>query len=468
MRRAGNLLPAVADPANLRLAFWKAARGKSAAREVATYRASLDANLERMRAGLLDGTVEVGRYHFFTIHDPKERRICAAAFDERVLHHALMNICEPVFERRLVHDTYACRKGKGRIAALGRGRHFARGHAWFLKLDVRRYFDSIDQGVMGGLLERIVKDPEVLRIFRRIIASHEVAPGKGLPIGNLTSQHFANLYLGELDHFVKEQLRVKGYVRYMDDFVLWAGDKAMLRRWHGEVDTFLRDRLLLETKPPQVNRVERGVPFLGTMLFPSCLRLDGRGRRRFAGSLRALEAAYASGSIGPAELQVRATAMVAYTETSGGTGFRRAWLARHEFGAAAMDKTTGSNRVLRGGNWNNDASNCRCANRNNNNPSNNNSNYGFRAVRSSEGSPQRERDSDPAAVLSSSVLPAWRSTKARPGPVGTAEAAPSVPGGRTPRCHGHPARGGFIQSATGILPVGISNANHGQDARGTL
>ncbi|MEI7908713.1 MAG: RNA-directed DNA polymerase [Verrucomicrobiota bacterium] len=430
MKRAGDLLEKVADPANLRLAFWKAARGKSAARDVVAYRCRLEENLAVMRTGILDGTVEVGQYHFFKIHDPKERNICAAAFPERVLHHALMNVCEPVFERRLVFDTYACRTGKGRIKALARAQHFARRHSWYLKLDVRRYFDSINHAVMKSLLERILKDQAVLDIFKHIIDSHAVRTGTGLPIGNLTSQHFANLYLGELDHHAKEMLRVPGYVRYMDDFVLWADDKATLRQWFEEVTMFVSETLKLELKPPQINRTDRGMPFLGCRTDAARLRLDARGRKRFAHKLHALESAYVSGQIGALELQTRATAMTAYTNTSGGEGFRRALLARQEFGVAAMDgPVSGSNRVLRGGNWNNNAGNCRVSNRNNNNANNANNNNGFRSVRSSEDSPQREHDSDPAAIPPAPSHPAWQSKRTRPVLVGAADAAPNTPGG---------------------------------------
>ncbi len=431
MKRAGNLLERVAASSNLRVAFWKAARGKTVATEVLEYRSHLEDNLQKMRNGILDGTVEVGRYHFFKIYDPKERNICAAAFAERVLHHALINVCEPLFEKRLVFDTYACRTGKGRIKALARAQHFVRRHPWYLKLDVRRYFDSIDHEAMIFLLERILKDQAVLEIFKRIIGSYSVVSGKGLPIGNLTSQHFANLYLGELDHHAKEILHVPGYVRYMDDFVLWADDKHVLRYGFGEVTRFLAEKLKLEIKPPQINETRRGMPFLGCLIHPSHLRLDARGRKRFARKLHGLESAYAAGDISEQELQTRATAMIAYTATSGGAGFRRALLARQGFGVAAMDgPVSGSNRVLRGGNWNNDSSNCRVANRNNNNsPSNSNNNIGFRAVRSSEDSPQRENDFDPAAIPPAPSHSAWQSENARPVLVGMADAVPNAPGG---------------------------------------
>lgn len=434
MKRAGNLLPAIAEPANLELAFWKAALGKAARPEVVAWRARLGESLAELRRGLLAGDVPVGDYHFFTIHDPKVRLICAASFGERVLHHALMNRCEPVIERRLIHDTYACRKGKGRIVALERAQHFARRHGWYLKLDVRKYFDSIDQAALWRLLERVLKDRVVLDLLARIIGSYSTGPGRGVPIGNLTSQHFANLYLGELDHFVKHRQRVRGYVRYMDDFVLWAHDKAALKARAGEVNGFLRDELALECKPPQVNRVERGMPFLGCRLFPHRLRLDRSGRRRFVDRLRALEAAHAAGVISERELQQRATALVAYTETCGAAGFRRGVLAARDFGeelgAAATGPAAGSNRVLRGGSWNNNANNCRVANRNNNNPTNSNNNNGFRPVRSSETRClQRQQDSDPVAVLSAPPNAGWQREQARPVPVGAVDAAPNAPGG---------------------------------------
>ena len=311
-----------------------------------------------------------------------------------------MNVCEPHFERRLIFDTYACRTGKGRLKAVERAQHFARGHAWYLKMDVRKYFDSIGHERMRAVLGRMCKDAAVLEVFSRIIASHETAPGRGLPIGNLTSQHFANLYLGELDLFVKGELRVHGYVRYMDDFVLWGAERKELRELRVRVEEFLRERLRLAVKPEQLNRVERGMPFLGSRLYPHRLELDGRGRRRFVAKLRHLEWEYAVGRLSGLGLQQRATALAAHTETAGGRAFRRGVLAQRDFGAAAMDEPPGSNRVLRGGSWNNNATNGRTANRNNNPPGNTNNNIGFRCVRSSGNSPQWEDDSDPAAVLS--------------------------------------------------------------------
>ncbi len=445
MKRAGNLLPEIAATENLRLAFWKAARAKAVRPEVVAYRADLEENLAALREGLLHGTARVGDYHFFTIHDPKERRICAASFGERVLHHALMNVCEPHIERRLVPDTYACRKGRGRIEALARAQHNARNHQWYLKMDARKYFDSIAHDVLLGLLGRVFKDAAVLEFFRRIVASYNTTPGRGVPIGNLTSQHFANLYLGELDRFVKETLRVRGYVRYMDDFVLWGATAEEVRVARRVVEEFLRERLKLETKPAQINRTSRGIPFLGCRLFPDRLRLDRRGRVRFVSRLKRLESDFAAARIGGLELQQRATALCAHTEICGARGFRRAVLDFQDgetMWVAAMDAPSGSNRVLRGGNWNNNANNCRVANRNNNSPGNSNNNNGFRCVRSSETGPAVGRNSDPAAIPS-------RAHHAR------AKTPPGPPGVSSPVDAGSNAPGGSFLGAQGHNPVGV-------------
>ena len=221
MKRAGRLMERVLDRETLREAFARASRGKRTKRDAAAFGMRLDENLAELARDLAEGTYTVGPYHQFTIFDPKERLITAPCFRDRVLHHAVTLVCEPVFERFLIADTFACRRGKGREAAVERARHFARRYPWFLKLDIRKYFNSIDHEVLLGRLARKFKDRRLLDLFGRIIASYEVAPGRGVPIGSLTSQHFANFYLGGLDRFVKEGLRAGGYVRYMDDFVVW-------------------------------------------------------------------------------------------------------------------------------------------------------------------------------------------------------------------------------------------------------
>ncbi|MEI6751739.1 MAG: RNA-directed DNA polymerase [Paludibacter sp.] len=286
MKRQGNLMASVADIENLRLAFWKARKAKDGKIEVIAYRQSLDKNLLQLHTDLLNGTLTVGNYHYFTIYDPKERKICAAAFGERVLHHALMNVCHPFFEKYQIFDSYASRNGKGQYAALERAASFQQKYKWFLKLDVRKYFDSIDHFILKSLLVKKTKDSKLLNVLFQIIDSYETDTGKGLPIGNLTSQYFANHYLAFADHFVSEKLRAKAYVRYMDDMVIWANDKDSLLKIGIELQQFIASELSLTLKPFCLNYTNKGLPFLGYMLFPNTILLNNNSRKRFTSKLK--------------------------------------------------------------------------------------------------------------------------------------------------------------------------------------
>ena len=324
----------IADAENLRLAFWKAAKGKRGKADCVAFRERLDENLAALRAELLEGDVPVGNYHYFTVHDPKERLICAATFRERVLHHAVMNVCEPVLERAAVFDSYACRKGKGRLLAVERAQGYARTHGWFLKMDIRKYFDSIDHETLRALLGRKFKDPELLRLVDRILASYQTAPGRGLPIGNLTSQHFANFYLAPLDRFLKEELRRGAYVRYMDDFVVWGESGRELRGVWERVRSFLTAELKLELKAnTAINRTACGMDFLGYRLFPGTVRLARRSKVRFARKFRRYEAAHRCGRWSELMLQQRMTALLAFVMPAESGAFRRHVMER--FGVAA-------------------------------------------------------------------------------------------------------------------------------------
>jgi len=202
MKRIGYLFDKVIDPENLRLAFLKASRGKCQRADQRRFRDNLGTEICRLRDGLISGKYPIGDFKRFTIFDPKEREICAASFGERVLQHALMNVCEPYFDKWLVYDSYACRVGKGQVAAVKRAREYAHRHKWFMKCDFRKCFDSIPHDRLKAALARRFKDSFVLGWFCRIIDSYEKSAGRGLPIGSLTSQHFANFYLDPLDRFV--------------------------------------------------------------------------------------------------------------------------------------------------------------------------------------------------------------------------------------------------------------------------
>jgi hypothetical protein len=337
VKRVNGLFDRIIAFENLENAFERASTGKRNRPEVVTFGRDLQVNLRRISAELCDGTMPLGRFNQFVIHDPKRRIITAPCFAERVVHHAIMNVCEPVFDRWLIGDSYACRRGKGRIAALHRAQAFSRRRTWFLKLDIRRYFDSIPHFELVSRLHRVFKDRPLLDLLQRIILvfpgsrepsmaladSSQLCPGqsgirRGIPIGSLTSQHFANFYLGWFDRFAKEQLRVKGYVRYMDDMLIWGDSGWELRKALDVIRPFLSEALGLELKAsPYVNRCVHGVDFLGVRLFPNRMVLNRRSRLRFQRKLLHLELAAIRGEITELELQQRAGSLFEFTRAGG-------------------------------------------------------------------------------------------------------------------------------------------------------
>ena len=323
MKRANHLFAQILDRANLRYAFYRAHKGKRGRPDVEEFTADLEANLHRIACEVEAGDFQMGRFQQFTIHDPKRRIITAPCFAERVLHHAIMNVCEPHFERFLIADTFACRCGKGRITALHRGLQFSGRYRFAVKLDMRKYFQSISHAILLEKLQSRFKDRRLLDLFKRIIHSHATTPGYGLPIGSLTSQHFANFYLGWFDRFVKERLRVRAYVRYMDDCVLWCNEKDGLTQWLDECRVFLRERLALEPKAiDKVVTIRHGLDFLGCRVYPDHLKLNRRSRRRFRRKLGDLEETFYNGVMSASEYQQRVTSLLAFTQAGGVKSWR--------------------------------------------------------------------------------------------------------------------------------------------------
>ena len=322
MRRTANLFDRIHERENLRLAFHKAARGRRGQAVVRQFATGLDDRVAEMEKAISEGIFPVGRFHQFLIRDPKERVITAPCFDERVLHHAIMNVCEPVLDRWLIDDTFACRRGKGREAAILRAQHFTHNAAWCLKLDVRKYFESISHQRLLHLLESRFKDERLLQLLNRIIAAYRGEIGIGVPIGSLTSQHFANFYLGWLDRFVKETLRVRGYVRYMDDMVLWHPSRKVLVEMHRRCQQFATVHLGLEFKPSSVQRTGVGVAFLGCSIWPTHVELNRRSKRRWRQRVRVLERAERLGLISESNLQQRLVALTAFSQAAGAKSWR--------------------------------------------------------------------------------------------------------------------------------------------------
>lgn len=273
----GSLLESLHSVENIFLAWEKFSAGKRSRPDVIAFRSHLEDNLFSVRDQLRDGTYRHDDYHAFVVNDPKRREIHKSTVKDRVVHQALVNVVEPLFERRFIFDSYSCRVGKGAHAGVRRlqnalartSRNDAR-QVWVLKCDIAKFFASIDQARLLELVGNVVHDEGIMRLCRIIVGSFHSAPGKGIPLGNLTSQLFANVYLNKLDQFVKHTLKCRNYLRYCDDFVFVETDRTRLDGYLAAVRFFLGDGLALSLHPRKVTiqPFRRGVDFLGYVLFP--------------------------------------------------------------------------------------------------------------------------------------------------------------------------------------------------------
>ncbi len=332
---------------NLLWAYRKASKGKRGHPNVAAFEFWLEDNLLQLQSELRHFTYQPGPYVSFTIHEPKQRLISAAPFRDRVVHHALCNLIEPIFERSFIADSYANRVGKGTHHALARCQQFARRFRYVLACDVRQFFPSIDHAVLQHILARKLQDKDVLWLAEQILSSGEGVlseayemvyfPGddlfainrpRGLPIGNLTSQFWANCYLNPFDHFVKRELGCTGYVRYVDDLLFFADDKADLWQWREAViERLARFRLTIHPHA-QPQPVSEGVPFLGFTVFPERRRLKRRKGVYFQRRLERLIAAYARGEMTLDQLTASVRGWTNHVRYGNTVGLRKAILTR--------------------------------------------------------------------------------------------------------------------------------------------
>ncbi len=342
MKRLRNLWPQLIAFDNLWQAWRQARRGKSRSAGAVAFELNLERELLALQRELAEGSYQPGAYRLFTLYERKPRLIAAAPFRDRVVHHAVMNVIEPPLDRTFIFDSYACRRGKGTHAAVDRYQRWAQRYPYVLKLDIRRYFPSIDHARLKAKLRRRIADPHVLALLDRIIdgSPADVAgepawfPGddlltplerrRGIPIGNLTSQFFANLYLDDLDHWLKEQRRVPAYLRYVDDMVLLADAKPELHDHHAALADYLsRDRLRLHPRKAQVSRPRDGLNLLGYLIFPHRRRLRNDNGLRFRRRLRGFARAYAQGRLCLADINPSVQAWIGHARHADTFGLRQ-------------------------------------------------------------------------------------------------------------------------------------------------
>lgn len=272
---------------NLYEAASRARKGKRLRPDVAQFHNRLEHNLFQLQVELLTRSYVPQAYTTFYVYDPKKRMISASTYRDRVVHHALCQVIGPLFERSFIHDSYANQKGKGTHKALIRYQQFAQKYAYVLKCDIRKFFPSIDHVILKKTLHRKVTCEGTLWLIDLIIDHSNPQEAvddyfwgddpftphirrKGLPIGNLTSQFWGNVYLDAFDHFLKDQLGYKGYIRYVDDFVIFSNDKPELHRLKQKIGKYLEAyRLKIHPDKTQVFAVASGVPFLGFRVFPT-------------------------------------------------------------------------------------------------------------------------------------------------------------------------------------------------------
>ena len=313
MKRVGNLREAVLAWSNLVAAAQNARRGKRSRNAVMAFEYAVEYELVRLRDELCSRRYKPGSYRTFEIHEPKRRLISAAPYRDRVVHHAVCNVVGPILDSAMIEDSYACRVGKGTHAAVSRAREFCDRFRFVLKADIRKYFPSIDHSILKDKLTGKFKDPWVLELQRMIIDNSNPQespvhyyPGddlftpserrRGLPIGNLTSQLYANWMLNDVDHWVKHDLRLTGYIRYCDDMLLFADSSQELHRIRGELQARLAtERLRLHEDKTVVYRTSEGVPFLGYRIFPSRCLLQKQNIARFRRRMRFAQEQFQNG-----------------------------------------------------------------------------------------------------------------------------------------------------------------------------
>jgi hypothetical protein len=296
MRRHGNLWPEIISMDNLKIAYHKAVRGKKTMPNVIKFNSDVDGNLRNIQELLTTKKFHTSPYYEKIIHEPKKRTIYVLPFNpDRIAQHALMNVISPIWEGLFIHDSYACRIGKGIHRGSQRTMEFVRRDKYVLKCDISKFYPSIDQEILMSIITRKIKCPDTLWLIDEIV--HSFPGGKNVPIGNYTSQWFGNLYLNELDRFVKSDLHIKDYIRYCDDFCLFHSDKKLLNECRDKINVFISEKLKLKFSKCDIFPVSRGVDFLGYRHFDNYILLRKSTAKRVRRRLAALPGLYERGKI---------------------------------------------------------------------------------------------------------------------------------------------------------------------------
>ena len=323
-----NIYPQIYDFDNLYEAYLSARKNKRYRGDVLEFSAHLEENLIQLQNELIYKTYRVGRYHEFYVYEPKKRLIMALQFRDRVVQWAIYRNLNPWFDCRFIYDSYACREGKGMHRAADRLQYWMRqvsrkeGRYYYLKLDISKYFYRVDHQILINILKQKIKDEDLMELLDHIINSEHTAfglpaftdpgdcpkeerlPDKGMPIGNLTSQMFANIYLDQVDQYAKHELKLHYYIRYMDDIIILYNDKRRLHEIKDEIEAFLWENLRLNlNKKTAIRPVSQGVEFVGFRIFATHRKLKKSSAKKMKSRLKYVRAAFERREIDAATLR---------------------------------------------------------------------------------------------------------------------------------------------------------------------
>jgi len=345
MKTHKNLFPAIQDFGVLHASYCRARRGKRDRKPVQIFEQSLERNLFKLQRDLAWGNYETGKYHMFPVYEPKRRTVASLPFRDRVLQHSLISTIEPIWEGRFIDQSYACRPGRGMHRAADTVQGMLRkvqrehGQVYALKADIGKYFASIDHAILQRLLNKHIACEPTLELCFEIMGStvgiHD-SLRCGIPIGNLTSQLWANVYLHELDKFVKHVLKACHFARYMDDFIIIHHDKEYLAWALDEIQAFLWAQLRLQTNAktqifPVSLKHGRGLDFVGYHIWPTHRRLRKSSIRRMHHSMKRFQRMYAQGEITLEQINRTVASWVAHAEHADTYGLRQKLLGKYKF-----------------------------------------------------------------------------------------------------------------------------------------
>lgn len=341
-RTTTGLYGQIYDFDNLYQAYVEARRGKRYRGEVLRYAAAAEENLINLQNHLIWESWMPGRAREFTVFEPKRRNIQAPPFADRVLHHALVRVVDPLFERTFISDSFACRTGKGTQAAVKRAQHFIRlarrqwgDGVYVIQADISKFFPSIRHDVLMTEIERVIGDRRVLDLWRRILAGYGHDDGVGLPVGALTSQLGANVILSRLDHTAKDDMGLRYYVRYMDDFIVVVPNKEAAKRTLAALEAQVSALGLSLNPKTAYHPWQRGLDFCGYRIWPTHILPRKRNVKRARLQFRALSRRYAAGRVDLEHVRVRVASFLAY--------------AKHCSAARTVEGVLGDLRLVRSG-----------------------------------------------------------------------------------------------------------------------